>query len=364
MSFKSLGFVLSIPLFVACAAGDKEVDSKPFVINGKETDTTALPATLATIYDRNACTATVLDSGRGNAGTRTLLTAAHCVALTVTPGLDHENYVQGQMPIWYSRAKNLQNDRLPIDVVSISIHPDFAKVYAATDEATRLETASFTTPDVAIVVVKGLPQDIPGAQIDFQNPVKEGDPVTIAGYGCNEFSTKKHAGILRKGQTKVAFVEQGRIVLNGGTGGREALACPGDSGGALFPAGNPLLIRGINSEGGLFATRVVPLHRGSPAGDWLLKKLGQAPADRAESFDGEAKALVGTWLKVSAKDSAGLTTGTEKCFLPKGSVLAVSAKETVGKHLRIRLKFADVSCPSFTADSYVFSEHFELKAKN
>jgi hypothetical protein len=147
-------------------------------------------------------------------------------------------------------------------------------------------------------------------------------------------------------------------VLEGGPNLPAPLLCPGDSGGSLFPAGNPLLIRGINSSGGLFNSKIVPLHRGSPAGDWLAKKLGETKAAPAESFDGEAKALAGTWLKVSTKDSAGLKVGTEKCFLPKGSVLAVLAKETVGKHLRIRLKFADVSCPNFTSDLYVFAEHF------
>ena len=80
--------------------------------------------------------------------------------------------------------------------------------------------------------------------------------------------------------------------------------------------------------------------------------------------NGEAKTNAGTWLKVSSAESNTLKDGTEKCFLPAGTLLAYSARSVRENHTVLNLKFADVSCPAFaTQNVHVFNAHFNFVVK-
>jgi len=104
--------------------------------------------------------------------------------------------------------------------------------------------------------------------------------------------------------------------------------------------------------------------------DRLVPGLRQgAPSDFAKGSvvvaipdPGEAKAKSSTWLKRSPADSSALAPA-DKCPFPAGNILGYSSKTEDGSHTKLMLTGADIACPSFDKEAYVFTSHFEFTKK-
>jgi hypothetical protein len=138
-------------------------------------------------------------------------------------------------------------------------------VCGTSEVTTRLDAA-----DVALVVTRteiGDVSVVPVVPVDL-SPVRVGDPLTIAGFGCEqgaEVPDDRSAWRLTAqptvaidaehavhdgssvGEDDVARVAASYVLTPGPAGGGAAL-CPGDSGGPLWRRGGALAVAGVNAN--------------------------------------------------------------------------------------------------------------------
>jgi hypothetical protein len=147
------------------------------------------PAVGALMANGGLCTATLV-------GTKTVLTAAHCVEV----GGQHRFFLENKF--W--------------SVTSVARHPSY--------DPQRAEN------DVAVVKLESKPPVTP-ASITTVPPVK-GQELTILGFGATTHSGAG-SGTKRIGTNRVASVTSTRILISGSSGS-DANLCFGDSGGPSF----------------------------------------------------------------------------------------------------------------------------------
>jgi hypothetical protein len=93
---------------------------------------------------------------------------------------------------------------------------------------------------------------------------------------------------------------------------------------------------------------------------------GATFADGDGDVAGEAKAEENTVIKADPVSAGSLTNSTgkqdKKCSVPSGQVFGYSDREAAaGDHMRLKLKFADASCPDMPLDVFVYAPHWQFK---
>jgi len=250
-------------LFVAGCAGESGgAAQEQDLIGGEEADPGDLPSV---VYLPSGCTAAAV-------GPRHLLTAAHCVLSTSSSLRDA---YQPERVIALSRGgEPIAEVVVELTHVSPSWQAACELAYCAISSVAGEQDAA----DVALIVVRDdLP--IPVTPVDLR-PVQPGEPVFIAGYGCEEGVQISDPGLeptLHFADTEVLHAEDalhagsfmsepkldamdtnylltpgpGAAVLAGDADAENFAAglCPGDSGGPIFRReGDELHVVGVNAN--------------------------------------------------------------------------------------------------------------------
>jgi hypothetical protein len=258
---RTLVAVLASSMVFACssartdddAAGGDEKD----LIGGKETAAGELASTLNVLGN---CTVSKV-------GPKLLLTAAHCVLDTQTRDV-RADFKPGRKLTLRARAgaefRSVSIDRTEIVPRALDA---CRRTYACLK---TIDVAALSdVPDVAVVVLNEELIDIPTATVDIE-AVKQGDPLTIVGYGCvTGVRSADHDGKLRAADVKAvpteAVVHAGSYLSNrlaktleevGGNyvitpgpkmAGDAGGLCPGDSGGPVYRKGTNVIV-GVNAS--------------------------------------------------------------------------------------------------------------------
>lgn len=195
---------------VGCGALGPELGARGAAITDGE-EHSGHPAVGVLRGGRGFCTATLV-------GTRTVLTAAHCVL----PGNQHTFEAEGQS--YVSRAKE-----------GVVVHPQW-----------QPDPTKLSLHDIALVLLETAPQVEPRAINREPTAVAEGLPLTLVGYG-RAGTDIPGLGTKRIATNTVDRVEATRFRFSG-TGGGQGSTCHGDSGGpALATIDGQEVIVGITS---------------------------------------------------------------------------------------------------------------------
>lgn len=196
-------------------------------------DISRLPATFMARIGNEVCTATLI-------GPKVLLTAAHCV--------DGKEQVDGE---WLTLGGSVSNadGSTSKDIRSCMMAPAYT-ADAPQDDTVRNEN-DFALCELA------LPINIVAEPIALApNRAASGQLLLIAGYGCTEKDLTGNqitagtttSGTLHVGSNHVrGGGPDGWVELTGKIGSKEAILCPGDSGGAAFA--NASIVRKNNDFG-------------------------------------------------------------------------------------------------------------------
>lgn len=134
------------------------------VVGGKEAQADQFPATLFI----PGCSAAKI-------GPQHILTAAHCILDDA--GHLEDRYQQGETFIVYYGVRLAEAKRYEVTVLGSYPHPVFQ------EEILKGGKKFEDYPDVAVIRVKGLPEEIPAGQL-FDGNIANGQKITFTGYGC------------------------------------------------------------------------------------------------------------------------------------------------------------------------------------
>lgn len=181
-------------------------------------------------------------------GPRHLLLAAHCV---IAPSSVSPIWKRGDAALLLHDSTRGWQD---VVVDAVFAHPSWIERCEESYCAASETTAKIDAPDVAIVRLASVPDDVATAEID-ERPLAPGDPVTLNGFGCNanvDVADDRASVALAFAPSEVlpfaAAVHEGSPVTSAdapaagiyaltrgpGADGRAAGLCPGDSGGPLY----------------------------------------------------------------------------------------------------------------------------------
>lgn len=194
-------WLLSWLLLSSCAhSGQSPRASSLKVIDGQETD--AHPAIVRLLLkdkkgeELGTCTGEYVSAA-------TVLTAAHC--------FDDEALAE----------LKIGEQTFPME--AFKLHPQYVPF---AEDSVKYDLALVRFKDYHSTAVLEFAPQRPGV----------GSKVTIVGFGKNEFTTRKGAGIgvKRMGQATIAAVEEGYLRIIKSKGSSDSASAPGDSGGAML----------------------------------------------------------------------------------------------------------------------------------
>jgi MYXO-CTERM domain-containing protein len=210
--------LLGLSVLAGCdtmVAGEDEVGSEQKAIVNGTADATHLAVGVLHSGGTNACTATLI-------GSRTLLTAAHCVASETAPHtlLSPINF--------YPDGFNGQR----IAAVGVTLHPDFAGANKADLAVVHLAEAVDATP----------------ARLGSQAP-RVGEGVDLVGFGKTGENSADF-GTRREADSTVGLIDSETMRYFGASSALGNL-CNGDSGGPTFATRNgKVYLVGVHSSKG------------------------------------------------------------------------------------------------------------------
>jgi hypothetical protein len=210
-------------------------------------------------------------------------------------------------------ASNVVN----LTVVSVNVHPEYTNCSQCANDNSMSDFGF--RPDVALIVVVESTPYVATATIDSE-PVVIGDPVTLAGYGCeNGVGQPSGPARLKVGDTDAIdpFLLSDAASVPGAyvtTFGPEVDAdspglCPGDSGGPLYRTGTNLVV-------GVASLVAFVGDTGNPVGNWHTR------------LDSESRYDIYGWA--NAIIQGGGTPCSSLCASPQTSTSQFLSKSYIG----------------------------------
>ncbi len=181
-----------------------------------------------------------------------IMTAAHCIHDFANTGQIRQNYRAGStMAISNGRQRGV--DQVQVTIAASHIHPTWAAACTAQKPCNPQRAGAAVDPAVSDLALIFLRQPVPNirpAQVDL-SPVSPGQPIVVAGYGCEGGINTGRSGVRKAmataavdgaqalahpGSERASAIPQtlsANFVTPGQPDGGPSL-CPGDSGGPAF----------------------------------------------------------------------------------------------------------------------------------